>query len=435
MRLSKRCFTTLTLAALAFFPFQARGEIRLKASLDNLDVGGAIGEATTSIEPFLVVDYFGPTIGTAGGNVSSEEPTKTDEFHVIAGATGQIGEALTFSGGENAGVTFGDVLDPGDGDYSASLWFNFDGEGQNSFLASKGNRSSSDNGWSIFFENGNLIYRMGLGGGGGDARAAVVAPVDATSTDWHHAALVIDFDESVVRGYLDGVEATGIGFGGPPDGTFVVDEDGVVAEEFPLLLGTRVNGGFDFTGSLDDFQIYDEALSENDIQAIYQAGLAGESLVIGAPTLDGDFNGDGNFDCGDADLLVGDIVAGTNSADFDLNADSQVNATDLDLWLADAATQNGFSEPFKKGDANLDGTINATDLNQVGLSWQASPNTWCGADFNADGTVNATDLNEIGVGWQQTLSSAAMPAQVPEPTGSLLFGWSLALLMALMRRK
>ncbi|MBT8067382.1 MAG: hypothetical protein KJO09_09085 [Gammaproteobacteria bacterium] len=119
-----------------------------------------------------------------------------------------------------------------------------------------------------------------------------------------------------------------------------------------------------------------------------------------------DFNGDGVFDIVDIDALVMEIIAGTNNPSFDLTGDGLVDVADLAKWRADAAEQNGYTVPYLAGDANLDGDVNAADLNEVGQNWQGSPNTWSGGDFNASGVVDAEDLNLLGQNWQNSASSA-----------------------------
>ena len=85
-------------------------------------------------------------------------------------------------------------------------------------------------------------------------------------------------------------------------------------------------------------------------------------------------------------------------------------------WLNDAATINGFDEPYLLGDANLDGIVDGSDLTALGENWLAHPNTWQLGDFNADGTVSAHDLNEIGRNWQASIPSNAETESVPEPS-------------------
>ena len=135
-----------------------------------------------------------------------------------------------------------------------------------------------------------------------------------------------------------------------------------------------------------------------------------------------DFNNDGSLDAMDIDALVAEIVAGTNGSDFDLSGDAAVNTADLDQWRTEAAALNGFADSYLLGDANLDGTANAIDLNAVGLNWLDSPNSWSGGDFTADGVTDAADLNVLGLNWLNAIAVGADQNQVPEPSSFLVFG-------------
>jgi hypothetical protein len=245
------------------------------SSLDNDSVGAGVGADTTADATFSV----GASIGTAGiaGGSANTTPVVTSASHVTSGSSGQLSQALSFPAGENAGVQFASIAAPGLGDYSVSLWFNFQGAAQNGILAGSGNPGSSAEGWTIFYENGNLIFRMSVGGGGGDLRAAVNASV-ANDSSWHHAVLLIDSTAGVIKGYVDGVEATGTGSGGPPDETFITDGDGV-ANSDPTLLATRSSGGFQFLGDLDDFAVWNRALTAAEVTGVYDAGVAGNPLI------------------------------------------------------------------------------------------------------------------------------------------------------------
>ena len=151
---------------------------------------------------------------------------------------------------------------------------------------------------------------------------------------------------------------------------------------------------------------------------------------------DADFDADGDVDGGDVDSLVGEIVAGTNTDRFDLTGNGFVNRADLDRWLADAATANGFAARYLLGDADLDGSVNASDLDALGQNWLGHPNTWQLGDFNADGTVNAGDLNEIGQNWLASIPVAASPESVPEPSGiAFLYVGALLVVTRLKLRK
>jgi len=55
------------------------------------------------------------------------------------------------------------------------------------------------------------------------------------------------------------------------------------------------------------------------------------------------------------------------------------------------------------GDADLDGSVGASDLNQLALNWQMPVPRWTGGDFNGDEIVNAADLNILGENWQKNV--------------------------------
>ena len=141
--------------------------------------------------------------------------------------------------------------------------------------------------------------------------------------------------------------------------------------------------------------------------------IAAINYGLGLTESIGDFNGDGVWDTMDIDLLGKEIIAGTNNSDFDITGDAAVNQDDLNQWLSDAATENGFGVPYLGGDANLDGTVDAQDLNSLALNWQQNVDPWSQGDFNTDGFVDASDLNALALNWQSSIPSAA--AAVPEP--------------------
>ena len=218
------------------------------------------------------------------------------------------------------------------------------------------------------------------------------------------------------------------------DGSYAVDVAGNVVVggvvdfegEYAFAWHGTAESGVDLHSYLEDLgpqYTYSHAFSVTDDGTIF--GGTNGNIAVWTPIAACDFDQDGACAVGDVDALVGEIITGTNAADFDLSADGVVNNVDLNLWLADASDHNGFAAPYIIGDANLDGTVDALDLNALGQNWLLSPNTWTSGDFNADGVANAIDLNELGQNWLATTSTAATMHNVPEPqsTGILLFGF------------
>ena len=104
----------------------------------------------------------------------------------------------------------------------------------------------------------------------------------------------------------------------------------------------------------------------------------------------GDFNGDGDFDRFDLDLLREQIVASRNNPDFDLTDDNLVNEDDLRFWITDLK-QTCF------GDANLDGEFASSDLVNIFLAGEYEDDiegnsTWAEGDWNSDADFTSSDL-------------------------------------------
>src|SRR5687768_4072008 len=116
------------------------------------------------------------------------------------------------------------------------------------------------------------------------------------------------------------------------------------------------------------------------------------------------------------------------------------SATDLDL----VATL--------PGDANLDGTVDVTDLGILATNFNASPRTWTEGDFSIDNTVNVTDLGILATNFNRSIvgnlaagpsfaEAMAMPqfanlaAAVPEPASAGLLLAAAGLLSAGRRRR
>ena len=167
--------------------------------------------------------------------------------------------------------------------------------------------------------------------------------------------------------------------------------------------------------------ILDESLIANHGRLLGQAELVEDDFLMSG-TIDPDFNDDGAIDNLDVDALVSSIAAGDNPSQLDLNGDGSVSGPDLDQWLEDAASANGFAAPYLFGDANLDGSVDAGDLNALALSWQDSVASWSGGDFTADGIVDAGDLNLLALNWQDSIPVAAA---VPEPNCFAMLGFAI----------
>lgn len=268
------------------------------------------------------------TADLGGGGTVANDTAGTAQNGAINGAgvtnpAGQIAEALDFPGADTDHVDFGDVFDPGSGSMTISLWFNADDVATTQFVAGKGNTGSSSVGWSIFIESGTLIVRgQRVGGASGERFSQSIAGTIASST-WHHVAMVIDTENDVVRGYLDGSNAGWVAGGGGGQVDTLVDGHSIENGD-ALLVARRGTAGAPFAGLIDDFAIWTRALAPSEVAAVHthgQSGMDASTLPPGSETLE---------------LLVsgnGSVVASPDQAEYSLGQSVQLTATADPGWV------------------------------------------------------------------------------------------------------
>jgi hypothetical protein len=139
----------------------------------------------------------------------------------------------------------------------------------------------------------------------------------------------------------------------------------------------------------------------------WRASMGTPGSIDFTDAVTGDLTGDGGVNDSDIDALYDAIARGSNVEYFDLNGSSAVDQADVTFLV------QSILQAFM-GDANLDGQVNAVDLNQVGLNWQATHCVgWATGDFTGDGKVNAADLNLLGINWRNVVALAADDATGP----------------------
>jgi hypothetical protein len=100
---------------------------------------------------------------------------------------------------------------------------------------------------------------------------------------------------------------------------------------------------------------------------------------------EGDLNGDSQIDARDIDLLFSGL---RNSADlmaFDLTGDGALTSADADYWVEDIVNT-------RRGDANLDGVVDAVDFNIWNAHRFQRCGTWSTGDFTGDGSTDVRDF-------------------------------------------
>ena len=96
---------------------------------------------------------------------------------------------------------------------------------------------------------------------------------------------------------------------------------------------------------------------------------------------------------------VGNLVTGvatTASTDrLDLIDDDTINVADLTEWLSQAATANGHSSPYLRGDTELDRDVDITDFNALAANFSSRGPwpLWHEGNFDGDRKINITDFD------------------------------------------
>ena len=154
------------------------------------------------------------------------------------------------------------------------------------------------------------------------------------------------------------------------------------------------------------------------------------SSVAGDAGVPGDVDGDGDVDADDIDLFCGLIGDPCPPGEFcaDLDGDEDVDEDDFIYFIENLVEwDNGVDSGVgtKRGDFNLDGTVNATDLAIMNPNFGLSGQLYADGNANCDTVINATDLAILA----GNIGFIAPTGAVPEPaTMGLLTMGGLALL-------
>ena len=143
--------------------------------------------------------------------------------------------------------------------------------------------------------------------------------------------------------------------------------------------------------------------------------IIGPAVVGGPP---GDLDADGDVDADDIDLLCANL--GGDPATYDMDDDGDVDEDDMAYLVNNLVEYDTNGDGTADGtgthvgDFNLDGVVNATDLQIMKGSFGASGVGFADGNANCDTVVNATDLQILKGNFG--LSAAA----VPEPAFATL---------------
>jgi hypothetical protein len=225
--------------------------------------------------------------------------------HSDVSVNGKLGKALQLNGG--GGVLLNDIADPLLGSQTISLWFKQDVSSDGVIFDTGAKGGLAKSGITIEIESGELDINV-QHEDTDDTGANIKVPINQTSDGWSYLVLVIDRATSSIKGYMNGqLEATA----SIPDDGFIKGR--VESSRISSSIGFMMSGttkDFDaiynnledkFTGIIDEFKIYNRALSSSEILSDFNAYEAEDFTVQGnlnnsglfpIPILNGSFDTD-----------------------------------------------------------------------------------------------------------------------------------------------
>jgi uncharacterized repeat protein (TIGR03803 family) len=259
---------------------------------DSVGVSGSQTCTVTINTPALV--------GWWRGEGNAFDSSGNNNSGTIAGgvtyAAGEVGEAFQLDG-IDGGIDAGNApsLQVSSGDFTVGAWVNFDAlthpPGGNLNGAPQGDMSIVDrmaatgtvpntDGWRLIKQDDNHFW-FGFGGGAGingltgSSPTTVMSQTTVTTGQWYYVVGVKNASGFAL--YVNGVlEASS------PLAPFTDTNSA------HLLLGSSFQEGAHLNGFLDEAMLFNFALSNSQIEGIYNEGLAGQSLLqIKTPSLAG----------------------------------------------------------------------------------------------------------------------------------------------------
>jgi len=242
------------------------------------------------VQPPLSMVAWWPLDETSGTTATDIAGFSNNGTHVNGPTpvSGKVAGALRFDGvNDHVRVPDHAELNVGTGNFTLDAWVR---TGSSNLIVLVDKRSGpTPQGYSLFLVNGRLGFQManGVGSSGcaatptpGHACVNYVAPPTSPNVadgQWHHVAAMVDRANATsgVRLYVDGVQV----FAGSP-------LTGNLDNTSDLYLGMRTpaqNGGVFLPGDLDEVELIKRALTQQEIQAIFNAGSAGKCKCVQPP--------------------------------------------------------------------------------------------------------------------------------------------------------
>jgi autotransporter-associated beta strand protein len=455
---------TLTLSGVNTFT----GSTTISGGTLRLNRVAGTSIASTAVASYSFDSISGSTVVNGGLGGSSMNGTMAGGATIVSG--GHSGNAVSLSSGGASVDINSPITDLGSaGTWTVSAWVKTTTAG--SSILTKGNGSGWANGYTIFY------LGDGTGAGSGGIPSAVryaggffqgsTSAASVANGAWHQVTYVNNAGTYAI--YVDGV-AQPLSSG---NSSFDNADVGSV-----VRLGVSTNtvssdGTVNFNGLLDDVQFYRQALSADQIAALYQGLSAGplpsttNVTIAGGATLDlnsitqqiGSLSGNAG-----SSVTLGTGLLSVNSANSTTfagvisgaggsiakNGSGTLTLSDVNTYTGGTSINDGILELASTGQ------IAASSGISTGLTGDLRVNGGTHTVANISGTgitelINQADLTvssiaqgTITLGPGSTLTIAAIPGgpladlppltPVPEPSAFILLGMGAMSLLAYTRR-
>ncbi len=190
---------------------------------------------------------------------------------VTQGVAGRIGNAYSFDGSDDYVEVPDDAslrFDNGD-KFTAQAWVNFDtfdtGSIDHYTWISKGNFGLSNGNYQFGWHGNDNALKFTHKEGGNWYDTLDTSGFTPSTNTWYHIVIVVDADNNEVSFYVNGELKSTVSNS---------DLDTLTStEQERFLIGGRLNNGFQeaVNGKIDEVRIYDRALSEEEIEGLYNA--------------------------------------------------------------------------------------------------------------------------------------------------------------------
>lgn len=226
--------------------FQAWNDVLTAQQVENVYEAGQTAGATPV--PTYRLKFDDPAGSTllwdATGNAAHATVVDGD---IVAG--GRQGNALAYGNPASTAAAAPAVAVPstGDGSFTVSFWWNTSVGAASGLIVSNNGDSKQTQGWSIV-PGPKLTLRMQLRDGGGGSSPMLATP-SFTASVWAHVAYVVDRATGRMTCYVNGLPAASVAVA-----PFAVDSPA------GLTFGGIAHGAM-----MDDFRLYDQALSPQEI--------------------------------------------------------------------------------------------------------------------------------------------------------------------------